>query len=406
MLKKIRIVFLYRGLCFWLNNHSFYKECLWDGNFDIWVVPEANYIEPEILSMLKKDRVKIIEKNIKDNKYFDLRRLNPDYVLISTPYQEQRNKIYSAEYLRKYTKVIYIPYGIGPQKNLGEKYFKLPFFNLCYKIFCEFEFKRKLFLKFIDKNIPITSGYPPYDLLLNTKYMKDFNKKKNIWNFNDNNHIKVLWTPHWTVKKWGYISDDNKDKLGNSDFVQYADLWLKIPKLYPQLDIVMRPHPNLFKFLKEETNGEWTQEKIDKWKKDFESNSNVKIDNDTDYITQFLTSDCIINSSQSFFLVYLAVNKPFLLTSRTDVYDDVGNRVLNAYYKASNENDILNFIEEILIKKTDPLKYKREEIFKKEIFIPKGGCGLFIKNYILNDFINTNKQKINISQIFKNKYNK
>ena len=64
MLKKIRIVFLYRGLCFWLNNHSFYKECLWDGNFDIWVVPEANYIEPEILSMLKKDRVKIISKKM------------------------------------------------------------------------------------------------------------------------------------------------------------------------------------------------------------------------------------------------------------------------------------------------------------------------------------------------------
>lgn len=410
MTKKIRIVFLYRELIFWLNNHSFYKECLWDGNFDIWVVPEKNFINSEILSMLKKDRVKIIEKNIKDNKYFDLRRLNPDYVLIATPYQTQRNRIYSAEYLKKFTKVLYIPYGVLMHKNYSKDYFLKEDFPNFYKIFLHTNELIKIFSIFLNKNNLILASHPIFDLIKNNKYIEDFDFHKNIWNFNDNNHIKVLWTPHWSLKKWYYLTD-KKRTLGDSDFVKYADLWLKIPKLYPQLDIVMRPHPSLFGRLEKETDGEWTQEKIDKWKKDFESNNNAKIDNTTNYISQFLTSDVVINSSLAFITVLINSLKPVLSIREIDnspELNECGKNIEKSYYVAKNEKEIVEFIENIAINKNDTMLEERKKALKENIYIPDcGSSGLFIKNFVKKDYIDNNFKNItdDLKYIYRKKYN-
>lgn len=409
MNKKIRIVFLYRGLDFWLNNHSFYKECLWDGNFDIWVVPESNYIDPETLSMLKNDKVKIIEKNIKEGQYFDLKRLNPDYVLIATPYKAQRNKIYNAEYLQKFTKVLYIPYGVVMHSNYKKEYFLNEDFPNVYKIFLDTKEDFDTYSNFLSKKNLVLSSHPIFDLFQNyciNKYTKCWLNNQNI-NDKNNSRKTILWTPHWTFKKW-WLIEDYKDTVGNSDFVKYADLWLKIPKLYPNINFIMRPHPNLFRELPRETDGLWTEEKVKDWKKEFESNQNAKIDGNTNYIIQFLISDAVINSSLSFTTVLINTRKSILSVRDIENSPELnkrGKNIENSYYKAKNENDIINFIENVVVGEKDNMLKEREKVLKDNIFIPKGGSGLFIKNYLKNDYEENSNKKINLKEIFRNKYN-
>ncbi|HSQ97622.1 MAG TPA: hypothetical protein VLL98_02775 [Rickettsiales bacterium] len=407
-MKKIRIVFLYRGLSFWLNNHSLYKECLWDGNFDIWVVPESNSIDLEILQMLKNDKVHIIEKNIKDEKYFDLKRLNPDYVLIATPYKSQRNKIYNSEYLSKFTKVLYIPYGPYVYNNYNKSYLLNGELINCYKIFLNSTEEIENFSKYLNKNNLLLSSHPIYDLFYTNKYIKDFNLNKKIWNFEKSNDKKrILWTPHWTIESWEYL-DNFKEKKGNSDFTKYADLWLRIPKMYPNLDIIMRPHPNLFTQLPKESKVEWNSEGIKKWKQEFEKNNNAKIDNNSNYIEQFLSSDAFINSSLSFTNLLINTLKPILSVRNISESSELNMHTSNiekSYYIANNEQDIIDFLDNIVFKGKDIMLENRKKALKENIHIPDVGVGYFIKEYLIHDYF-YGENTIKNSNIIKNLYRK
>ena len=48
---------------------------------------------------------------------------------------------------------------------------------------------------------------------------------------------------------------------------------------------------------------------------------------------------------------------------------------------------------------------ERKKALKENIFIPEGGSGLFIKNYLKNDYKENSSKKINLKEIFRNKYN-
>ncbi|MDD2840507.1 MAG: hypothetical protein PHY80_05330 [Rickettsiales bacterium] len=400
-MNKIKIVFLYRGLNFWLNNHSFYKECLWDGGFDIWVVPESNSIDSEILQIFKNDKIHIMEKNIKDGKYFDLKRLNPDYVLIATPYKEQRNKIYNSSYLSKFTKVIYIPYGPEVYATHSSNHFNqnnTDFFWL-YRIFLHTDQEIEDYAKGILKTKIVKAGHPIFDLFL-IKQFRDFftTNSDKLWNFEDHNHIRILWTPHWTIKPWGYLDNANVS-VGNSDFINYSELFLKLPKMFPNIDLVMRPHPNLFVQLENQTDNVWNEAKIENWKKEFTSNINAKIDNNSNYVSQFLSSDIIINSSAAFSIITLLSDKKIISTRNKNSVKFLNNvmDIEKSYYSPSNEEELVQNIKECFEK--DIFFNKRKEKIKEKIDNPSDGSGKFIKDYLKKDFLSVNNLKLHTNSV-------
>jgi hypothetical protein len=97
------------------------------------------------------------------------------------------------------------------------------------------------------------SGYAKMDKLASTKLK--LNTKK-----------QILLCPHHTVH--------NKD-LEPSNFLQYLDLFLELPKLYPDVDFIFRPH----QLLKYNLINYWGDEKTNKYYETIISYPNVVYDN-------------------------------------------------------------------------------------------------------------------------------
>jgi hypothetical protein len=82
----------------------------------------------------------------------------------------------------------------------------------------------------------------------------------------------------------------------------------------------------------------------------------------------------MIHDCDSFMGEYLALNKPVLYTFRDsevkDRMNEFGKAAYDVHYKAGNENDILNFINDVVINEKDEMKQLRSEWVKKIIVPP------------------------------------
>lgn len=403
-------------VCFFLNNeHTFDKWssvasifdlCCIDNNFKVSILKENNDISDTYNDFLKN-----LKNNIKvytyydEGKKLDLKKLNIDYVITINPYRQEYMDW--NDWKGKF-KICLKLYGVYCDKSLDYsdkcKFKKMNIFKKSDFVFCDSLYSQKVLQNYWKNNDKfILSGSTNLDYIL-----KDKSKvNQNIWKLNKTANVKrIIWSPHHSVKpQWLNALNDNIKK-GFSQFTKYADLWLKIPKMYPQLDIIMKPHPIMFENLEFETDGEWNKEKITKWKKDFLDNSNTQIIEHGSYDDLFLTSDAIINDSISFIVEYLPTLKPFLLCTSNDCphYNEFGENIVKAYYKAYSEQDIINFIENVVINNNDPMYEDRIKAMKENIFIPDGGSGKFIKDYIMNDYYNNSHKSINIKEIFRKKY--
>lgn len=415
-MKKIHICFFLDDLNNSLAKFSsslqpIFNACCNDNNFKVSILKESNNV-----SNTFNDFFKNLNKDIKvytyfnNNKKLDLKKLNIDYMFTMNPYYQSHMNW--DEWKDKFKLCLKL-YGVYCDLTIVENdkchFKKNNIFKQSNFVFCESSYNKQVLSEYWKDNDKfILSGSPNFDYILKNKTLAN----QNLWKL-DRNKVKnvkrIIWSPHHTIYcHWtnNAVEENPKsfsDNLkGYSFFLEYCDLWLKIPKLYPQLDIVMKPHPALFRYLEMHTKGEWNQDKINDWKNKFLDNPNTQILEDGSYDDLFLTSDAIINDSISFVAEYLPTLKPFLLctSSETPGYNTFGENIANSYYKAHCEQDIIDFIENVVIGDNDPMYQDREKAFKENIFIPEGGSGNFIKNYIKKDWYSNNYKALNIKKLF------
>ena len=88
------------------------------------------------------------------------------------------------------------------------------------------------------------------------------------------------------------------------------------------------------------------------------------------YFDVFANSDAIIHDCSSFVVEYLYTDKPCCFVAKSNykkIFSTLGNSCLKHYYKAFNKEDILHFIDEVVIKENDSLKEKRIAFANKNI---------------------------------------
>ena len=111
---------------------------------------------------------------------------------------------------------------------------------------------------------------------------------------------------------------------------------------------------------------------------------------DGDYIDLFISSDAMIHDSGSFLIEYLYVNKPVMRTLNDipleNMYNPFAIKCLDQYYKAYNEQDVEQFIQNV-IDGVDPLKEQRTK-FVNEVLMPKGSPSQNIIDDILDSIDN------------------
>lgn len=244
------------------------------------------------------------------------------------------------------------PYGIGRGQ----------YFFLMYKVFMDTKYIYEEYLNssaFKNKNIILT-GYPKFDNIKDTKLLKNKNRKF------------VILAPHQDVDNACFCSS----------FLKYFDIYLKLPYLYPDIDFVFRPHP----LLKVTLLSHWSKDEIDEYYKKMDSYDNCYLDESGDYYDIFINSDGMIHDCGSFLIEYLMLNKPvlYMLKNKTEhlrFFNKIGVDCIEHCYIALNEEDILTFMDNIILNDNDIMKEEREEFINMYLKVNH----LKVNEFILED---------------------
>lgn len=151
-------------------------------------------------------------------------------------------------------------------------------------------------------------------------------------------------------------------------FLDYADFYHELPRRYPQIDFVFRPHPILFSNLAREDI--WGAEKAEGYWKSLESQPNAELQRSGEFYGTFASSDALIHDCGAFTAEYLYVGKPCckVMPASVDIdaeYGDFGKVCLDLHYHAFKESDIISFIDQVVLQEKDPLKEKRAKAHEK-----------------------------------------
>lgn len=286
--------------------------------------------------------------DVETGEYYDPED-NYQLVFFNNPYSKMAYRKHHVTYfLDKNALSIYPYYGFAAVQY-GRNLMHTDFYNFVWKLCLDSQMN----LEDLQKHQPIkginglVTGYLKMDRLAECEVRPRERKK-------------IIICPHHTVLGW--------KSLDISNFLVYKDFFLQLPAKYPDVDFVFRPHPLLFSNLRE--NGLWSDEEIDNYINAMNAYKNAVYDNSGDYFDLFMNSDAMIHDCSSFIGEYLFTEKPccYMLKSKNQlntVLIPMGRECLKQYYQAFSESDIIDFIDNVVIKGNDPLKNQREAFSRK-----------------------------------------
>ncbi|HCU01665.1 MAG: hypothetical protein UR66_C0017G0010 [Candidatus Moranbacteria bacterium GW2011_GWE1_35_17] len=375
--KKIRVCFFVM-LDSAFAARSLYEKMLEDNFFDpfIVVIPDTSRGDEHMKfsfnqaydSLFKKYQK--VFKGYENDEFCDFLE-KADIFYFPTPYNGMTYEYFEMEHFKnKDALLFYINYAY-PVVKFAREIISLPTHDYFWKIFIEnkgYISELKKYQLFKGKNAVI-SGYCKMDGLANQEIIQRQRKK-------------IIIAPHHTISDWKLL------KISN--FLKYHKFFLELPKLYPNIDFVFRPHPLLIVQLRKPEF--WGEEKTKKYFDKLEKYSNVMYSNGGEYFDIFANSDGIIHDCGSFLAEYLFTEKPacFILEEKKSIKEwflPIGEKCLEHCYQAYSEKDIINYIENIILKNEDTLKKKRIKFVNSELKINYPKSSEFILDYIKNILI-------------------
>lgn len=337
----------------------------------IVVIPDISRGEQHMESSCKQaydslsQKYPTVLKGYENGKFYDYSD-GVDMFYFPTPYVGITYKYFEIEYfLNKEALLFYINYAYSVLKFVREV-ISLPTYNYFWKVFVEnknniYELKKYQLLG--GKNA-VVSGYCKMDELVEQKAVIRDRKR-------------IIIAPHHTIFDWNLLNISN--------FLKYHDFFLKLPRLYPDIDFVFRPHPLLIVQLKKPEF--WGEEKTTVYFEELEKYPNVTYSRGGEYFNIFANSDGIIHDCGSFLAEYLFTGKPacYMLKDEKSIKEwflPIGQRCLDHCYRAYSEKDITDYIENVIIKGDDFLSKKRVDFVNSELKINYPKASQFILNYI------------------------
>lgn len=286
-----------------------------------------------------------------DGTFMDVKvEFNPDLVFFTSPWDPTDPKYLINNFLDRLT--CYVPYGFK-SSNLFKQHFNLDMQMLCWKVFCETQFHKTLAKMHSSRNGDnfVVSGFPGIDNFIDNGYIPN-----EIWKVQTTKKKRIIWAPHHTVPGGANL-------LSYSTFLTYADVMLEIAQKYEdKLQFCFKPHPNLRGKLSMSTI--WGKKKTDAYYDKWINLPNGQLEQGG-YIDLFVDSDGMIHDSGSFLLEYFFVKRPVLfLINNEEVkeeFNELGKKALRCMDLGHNKEELMNFIEEVLIlgnDKTLPIRQK------------------------------------------------
>ena len=282
------------------------------------------------------------------------------------PYKILVHPFHDVEYfLDKPCLPIYANYGY-PAITYWDECIKLDFYSYMWKVCIENDLNMQYLQKVqaIKGENALLTGYIKMD---------DFAQEKEV----KRERKTILICPHHTVTGW--------EKLDISNFLKYSDFFLELPKMFPDIDFIFRPHPLLLTNLTQ--HGIWSQRKVDNYLDSIEAIPNMRYDDSGYYFNEFVNSDAMIHDCASFIAEYLFTKKPCCYMMKTESktlhgLTPFGKKCMQEYYHALSQEDIIAFIKDVVLDGKDPKKQQREQFVENELMINYPNAAEFLVNYL------------------------
>lgn len=288
-----------------------------------------------------------------------------DIINLANPYDFMVHKYHSIRYLcTKNVLTFYISYGCMPDNYGCKKIMPLLEMSLFWKVFADNRISYKDYKKnelASGRNV-VCYGYAKMDSLAKIPIIPHDKKT-------------IIIAVHHTV---------NNPELPLSTFLLYSDFILELPKKYPDINFIFRPHPLLFVNLLNDNI--WTNEQIDEYKQKLDKNG-ITYSSGGNYFDIFANSDAIIHDCSSFLVEYLYTGKPCCFMAKSNykkVFSKLGFACLKNYYMAFNKQQIIDFIDEVIINGIDVKKASRIKFAEKHLKLNYPD----VSKIILQDFNN------------------
>ena len=366
--KEIEVVFFAMSLPMWryqylyeaLTKHPRFKT-------HIIVLPNIAYCieqqqkDQEVLAdFFQSQNIPFVLGRHTDGSYTDIfKTLSPDILFYPQPYSDcYPQKLSFRNFFDKL--ICYCPYAFWTSK--GEWSYNLLMHNLAWKLFYPTVLHRKDAQDISHRrgrNMHIV-GYPTADDFL-------FKQHKDLWKSQTKRKKRLIWAPHFSIFPGGYLQ--------HSNFLWMADLMLELCEKYKEeLQIIFKPHPRLFSELcrHKDWGADKTREYYDRW----DSMENSQMEAGT-FVDIFMTSDAMIHDCGSFSVEYHYSGNPVMFIS-TDynslLYDknEFGKLAMNMHYMGKSREDIVTFIENVVLKGNDPMLKQRQD-FRDNYLLPPNG---------------------------------
>ena len=281
--------------------------------------------------------------------------LDADIVFSTVVYEDQTLPDYTTERLSERALVAILYYGYGGLFISNEKKTPyLPNIVLSWRYFVSNEATRRMN---VEKNPllaanAVTVGYAKMDRLATIPRREGGGKT-------------ILICPHHTLEKI-------PGELSLSTFIKNADLFQRLPEMFPEITFVFRPHPLLFPRLA--TAKWWGEARTAAYRAALEAEPNVEFQQGGDYFRSFAESDALVHDCGSFLAEYFYTGKPqcYLLEGDRTVEEQFlpfSRRLLEHAYRAYTEAEIVDFLRRVVLAGDDPMREERAAFARQEVCV-------------------------------------
>ncbi len=192
------------------------------------------------------------------------------------------------------------------------------------------------------------TGHPKFDAYLRPALPRD---QCLSWpNLREAQRKRVIFAPHHALEPGSL-------QLGT--FAWSGPAMLQIAQAHPEIDFLLRPHPNMALGLSRShvMNAQEWQAYRTAW----QALPNAALFEDTPYFDTFRSSDAMVTDSGSFLAEYLPTEAPLIRLERVDAapLNSFGQTLAAGFYTADNQADLETQFSELILEGKDPLAQVR-----------------------------------------------
>ncbi|WP_425041382.1 hypothetical protein [Primorskyibacter sp. S187A] len=276
-----------------------------------------------------------------------LERLDADVVFIQQPWGMQD----LPRRLARHTRVAYVHYGMPVISNDTMQFGLAQFHPWLWRYYAPTRLHADMIQAAQGSKPPhiCITGHPKFDTFLTPEPPR---RDVEIWP-GEATRKRVIVAPHHGLER---------GSLGLGTFAWSGPTLLDVARKHPEIDFLLRPHPNMALGLMRSrimTEAQWEH-----YKAQWSALPNGVVQDGGSYWDVFRSSDALITDSGSFLAEYLPTGAPLIRLEQNCAapLNAFGQTLAEAFYKVSNSGELETVFENLIVQGNDPLRNTRAKI--------------------------------------------